>query len=732
VQTLELFIDGTQAEMFKDESVQLTQTIQNVKDIGSIFTDFSRSFNLPASKHNNKLFKHYYDINLTNTVNTPTFLANDTLPAEIKLNNRLFKKGFIALDGVSMKENKPYAYKVTFFGETIKIKNALKAKTLQDIFQSITTYDHEYSVSNVVQGLETSLFSGAVRYPLIVNGADAETFGTNRLFYNGNSHSSGDNNLHYDTSGGGSGSHNHGVKKTMLKPALKVSKIIEAIESQVDLEFTKTASDDFFNTSVNDIYDDLYLWLSRTKGNIGLNVTGTAEVNMPITDVDFTNANPNQWNPESTGSTPAYLPYSRVQNGIWTFRSTKIDFNNNTGLTYALTFNITSSSTYSIFIEEVSSTPVVVQSKTNVTGTNGISTGWFSSTTSLGQLVRLRCRVTSEDPAITFIPTITYGQRDYSQSPYPLEQITTVTGTDIEPNGAVSNIVVSDQIPDLKVVDFLTGLFKMFNLTAYVQDDGKIKVQTLDEFYDTSTDYDVTEFVDSKESSVDFAIPYQEIAYRFPEPKTFLAINHKELFNYQFGNQENTTTVSQDVQTTNRGNKYVVDVPFGKMLYERLNDINGGSQTPFQYGYCTDKEQNPTNIEPLIFINENVNVSTDKLSFQDGVSNGTADGLTSYNRPCNVLSGTTKYSINFGEEIDEFSGEAVENSLFYTYYRNYIIDVFNERRRLTKLTAYLPLRVLLNYTLADTFIVNGKRYKINSITTDFMTGKSELELLNEV
>ena len=132
MQTLDLFIDGTQAEMFKDESVQLTQTIQNVKDIGSIFTDFSRSFNLPASKLNNKLFKHYYDINLVNTADTPTFRANDTLPAEIKLNNRLFKKGFIALDGVSMKENKPYSYKVTFFGETIKIKNALKEKTLRE------------------------------------------------------------------------------------------------------------------------------------------------------------------------------------------------------------------------------------------------------------------------------------------------------------------------------------------------------------------------------------------------------------------------------------------------------------------------------------------------------------------------------------------------------------------------------------------------------------------------
>ena len=719
MQTLELFIEGTQAEMFKDESVQLTQTIQNVKDIGSIFTDFSRSFNLPASKLNNKLFKHYYDINLTDTVNTPTFLANDTLPAEIKLNNRLFKKGFIALDGVSMKENKPYAYKVTFFGETIEIKRQLKETKLSNIFQTITTYDHEYSISNVVQGLETSLFSGAVRYPLIVNGADAETFGTNRLFYNGTSHSSGDNNLHFSTSGGGSGSHNHGVKKTMLKPALKVSKIIEAIESQTDLEFTKTASDDFFNTSVNDIYDDLYLWLSRTKGNIGLNVTGTAEVNMPVTSISFANANPSQWSPDNQGTSSTTSPYSRVVNGIWTCRPTQVTH------TYAVTFTVTSASDFSIFIEDVTGDPTVVGSASG-TGTVSRTVGIFGAPS--GTLRSFRFRITSEDPAITFTPTINFRyQAQFTPAVY-----SEVTGSDIEPNGAVSNIVIADQVPDLKVVDFLTGLFKMFNLTAYVQDDGKIKVQTLDTFYDTSTDYDISEFVDSKESNVDFAIPYQEIAYRFPEPSTFLAINFKEINNKNFANLENTTVSSPGVETTNRGNKYVVQVPFGKMLYERLKDINNGALTPFQYGYCTDKDQNPTNIQPLIFINENVDVSTDKLSFQDGVNSSTADGLTSYNRPCNVLSGTTKYSINFGEEIDEFSGEAIENSLFYTYYRNYIIDVFNERRRLTKLTAYLPLRVLLNYTLADTFIVNGKRYKINSITTDFMTGKSELELLNEV
>ena len=47
------------------------------------------------------------------------------------------------------------------------------------------------------------------------------------------------------------------------------------------------------------------------------------------------------------------------------------------------------------------------------------------------------------------------------------------------------------------------------------------------------------------------------------------------------------------------------------------------------------------------------------------------------------------------------------------------------------MSAYLPLNILLKYTLADRFQVAGKSYKINSIETDFHTGKSQLELLSD-
>ena len=49
--------------MFKDESVSITQSVQNVKDIAKVFTEFTKTFTLP-SKANNKIFKHYYNFDI--------------------------------------------------------------------------------------------------------------------------------------------------------------------------------------------------------------------------------------------------------------------------------------------------------------------------------------------------------------------------------------------------------------------------------------------------------------------------------------------------------------------------------------------------------------------------------------------------------------------------------------------------------------------------------------------
>lgn len=52
---LQLYIGTERVDLFKDESVSLTQTIKNVKDLAKVFTEFTQTFSVPASSVNNKI-----------------------------------------------------------------------------------------------------------------------------------------------------------------------------------------------------------------------------------------------------------------------------------------------------------------------------------------------------------------------------------------------------------------------------------------------------------------------------------------------------------------------------------------------------------------------------------------------------------------------------------------------------------------------------------------------------
>ena len=90
-------------------------------------------------------------------------------------------------------------------------------------------------------------------------------------------------------------------------------------------------------------------------------------------------------------------------------------------------------------------------------------------------------------------------------------------------------------------------------------------------------------------------------------------------------------------------------------------------------------------------------------------------------------------NIHFNQEQNEYTPtETFAGTLFANYYTSYITDVFKVKRRLFKVKAYLPLKILRTYTLADKFVIGNQEYRINSITTNLGTGESDLELLNIV
>ena len=55
---VQLYIQDTsnkdrKIDLYGDETIQITSTLQDLKDVGKVFTDFSQSFTVPASDENN-------------------------------------------------------------------------------------------------------------------------------------------------------------------------------------------------------------------------------------------------------------------------------------------------------------------------------------------------------------------------------------------------------------------------------------------------------------------------------------------------------------------------------------------------------------------------------------------------------------------------------------------------------------------------------------------------------
>ena len=87
MQQVQIYINDERVEMFDFESVTITDTIKDVRDVSKIFTEYSQTFSLPASKTNNKVFKHYYNNDIVNgfdsRIRVPCIALNSMLSLDL-------------------------------------------------------------------------------------------------------------------------------------------------------------------------------------------------------------------------------------------------------------------------------------------------------------------------------------------------------------------------------------------------------------------------------------------------------------------------------------------------------------------------------------------------------------------------------------------------------------------------------------------------------------------------
>tara|TARA_R110000751_G_scaffold143371_1_gene246725 strand:+ start:3440 stop:5521 length:2082 start_codon:yes stop_codon:yes gene_type:complete len=692
MQYIQLYIEGERVELFDDESISLTNTIQNIKDISKVFTSFSQSFTIPASKVNNKIFKHYYNFDIING-----FDGRLKVNATIDLNYLVFQKGKIKLKGVEMRDNNVYAYKIIFFGNTVELKDLMGTDTLDALIGDsnwIDGFTKPYSSTAIYTGLVTGYditndsvsYSKAIITPLITH--------TTRLFYDSASDIADDGNVAPNGTGE-SAAMNHGVYWKELKYAIRVHLVIMAIEKTYGITF----STDFFKTTGNDAYYNLYMWMHRKKGNVeDPNAVTT------FTDIIDFGLDTTMTNVIAAGETVTV---------------SGLTGNNKITSTLTVTPNAAETTVYTVNVIRDG----VIQ--------NSFSATAPSATAESVDITNGNYQVQLEIREEFTVDSVSWAMSDL-QVP---ESHTFSVGAYTIP--ATTQFVPSQQLPPIKVLDFLTGIFKLYNLTAYVEDDGTIKVQTLDDFYanpSSGSPFNISRFVDIPKSQVNVALPYKEILFKYKGLGTKLAKQHKQLTTGGVG--WGTTEYSGDDKYD--GGVYKIEAPFEHMKFERLIDVATSATKTIQYGWCVNDNDDPYLGDPVLFypIYQQNQDDMRFLTDRPYVNTGSNIDINDYYIPSNsvaLLTSTSTKNINYNQENNEYDiTESFTGTLFQDYYSTYIIEMFDSKRRLSKFTAYLPLNILLNYTLADRFIVNTQSYKINSVKTDLKSGKSSIELLNEV
>jgi hypothetical protein len=167
---MELFIERQQVDINEAFSSLLTLAIDDIRDFSAKNTTFSKTIILPGTKRNNALFGNIFEVSSGNEYNPLlpnqgiNFNAAVSAQAYIFSDNIQVFKGILRLMEVVI-DNGSIEYEVSVFGElggfAAKLGN-LKLESLD-----FSAYDHQYTITNIVNSWDHANAGQGYVYPLI-------------------------------------------------------------------------------------------------------------------------------------------------------------------------------------------------------------------------------------------------------------------------------------------------------------------------------------------------------------------------------------------------------------------------------------------------------------------------------------------------------------------------------------------------------------------------------------
>jgi hypothetical protein len=632
-------------DLFNDGVITLNSSIQNINDISKIFTDYTQSFTIPASKKNNETFRHWYENEVDNGFNQ--LIRYDGF---IEIDNEIFRVGKWQLESASVKQNKIENYKLTFYGVLTSLTDKFREDKLKDL-ETLNDYTIEYSGSNVKTNIETTN-NDNVSFPLI---------SSSKVWQYGGG---GSTLLNWDISNNATP-----MSYTELFPAIKIARIFDAIESKYNVSFQG-------NFLTQSRFTEAFLWLKNKETF----VPSSSPVRVDISTVV-----------SSPFDTSVQISFDTLEN----------------------TYEVLQEFGTIIFqaLLSVNSTWIVSIFKNNQFYTNQSGTGTFIS-------INLPNEVGTFYLTIQTSSSCTYDSDiigHYQEWNDPFGQYEWVDYQIMGSGNGITNsqLDLTQYVPDMKVSDFVSSILKMFNLTAFSENESVYTLEQLENWYyqgqiKNFTQYTITDL------EFERIKPYKKINFEYEKSESFMNRAFFDNGAREYGNLSYTFNTD--------GNDYTIKLPFENLLFNKFTDIN------LQVGYSINKTFQTYIPKPVILYKLG-NVASGDFKFNNGTTTSTISNYNVFGQDTNYQN--TKQTLNWGIEISSYYLSTITNTLFQNYYFNYLSNLYSLKSRMVKVSMRLPYSELLNLRLNDRIVIRDKRYIINQFTTNLKTFEVQMELIQD-
>ena len=675
---VKVFIEGQELDLFDDEQISVSSSVQNVYDISKSNTDVSQSFTVPGTARNNRIFQHFYETDVDSTID-----HNLRRDGYIEIDLTTFKRGRIQLDKANVEKGKIKSYTITFYGKLVTLKDLFGEDKLMDLDHS--SYSHNFTFTEVMGRIYGTNSNTNVQYPLISSNRLWEYVGLNANYNFPNWVTSTLTGNNITTTGGAIN------VLTELFPAVKLNAIITMIQNKYGITFNSN----FFSTEQ---WREAYLWYKNrdvVKAHTLANYIDfdTLSSNV-IVDIDTTQYVNLSLNTVNVVYQPAFATNHAIAIDVISVSSATVKYWVDVYVNGVLTNSVEG----------------INGSLNNVTGYASIYTA--TNVAGLNDTVQFKVRAES---GLTIDFNMRY--RIFDGVIFNVSIYSCVT------QNLLGFIDLSLCAPDMKIADFMSGILNQFNMVVENTGENEYTIEPLVNWYTLGKVYDITTATDFDTTEIAKVPLYRKISFKYQQSESAMNKYYLQSWQKEYGDTEYIYPYD--------GGDYNIQVPFENLMFNQY--YHSGAPSGLQVGFSLNNALAPYVPKPVILYRYGV-VSglPHDVRYEDGLGNTSHDDIyTMFGQDYTDSITSIKYSLNFAPETSTYHLVAIQQGIFATYYFQYLYNLYNLKNRITTVKAVLPISILTKLRLCDRVIIRDKRYIINDIKSNLNTGESTLRLLND-